>query len=193
MFTTAALLLTLAQPPQPLTEYDKLFLTVEDAVTVSDGESGRTLVFTQGRYRQELSPPEFLRALGRVEQADSYQSRHTLARVLGAGAVASVLIGMIVEVVDAASSHDGSCGPPSDPGFGACVEEMSRQIRAEVDAGASGPWLISLGIGAALFGGAIAVSPSLPEPAELRRLTDEHNRSLQRRLSGLSLRVDGRF
>jgi hypothetical protein len=193
MFTSAALLLTLAQPPQPLTEYDKLFLTVEDAVTVSNGESGRTLVFTQGRYRQQLSPPEFLRALGQVEQADSYQTRHTLARVLGAGAVASVLIWMIVEVTEAASSHGGSCGPPSDPGFGACVEEMSRQIRAEVNAGVSGRTWIFAGIAAALFGGAIAVSPALPEPAELRRLTDEHNRSLQRRLSGLSLRLDGRF
>jgi hypothetical protein len=196
MLTTAAVLITLAQAPQapaPQTEYDKQFLTVEDGVTVTDGESSRTLVFTQGKYRRELSPPEFLRALGRDEQADSYQNRRTLARVLGVGAVASMLVGMLTVVAEGVRGQGGDCGPPSDPGFGACVEEMSRQIRAEANAGAAAPLLISAGIAAALFGGAIAVYPALPEPAELRRLADEHNQTLRQRLTGVSLRVDGRF
>ncbi len=48
-------------------------------------------------------------------------------------------------------------------------------------------WVTSQ-IAVVLFGGAMVVYPSPPDPVEMRRLADEHNQVLRLRLS-----VSGRF
>jgi len=88
------------------------------------------------------------------------------------------------------SSQGQSCGATTDPGFGKCVQDMVRRGPSTQDHGEIlGSALVAIG----LFGGALAIYPAAPDPAEMRRLADEHNQALRRRLSGLSLRLQGRF
>jgi hypothetical protein len=179
MLSAAVLLFTLAQSPQPLAAYEQQFLSVEDALTVTDGSSSRDVVFTQGKYRQPLSTEDFLRAVGKAEAADTYRHRQTGAAFLAVGGLMTVLIGA-ASVIAEGTSAQNSCRP-ADPGFSRCVQDMAHHGGVDTVA-------VSGLIAAVLFGGAMVVHPSPPDPVEMRRLADEHNQALRVRLS-----VKGRF
>jgi hypothetical protein len=185
MLTAATLLFTLAQSPQPLTEFEQKFLAVQDEVTHSDdGSCDHGIAFTQGKYKRPLTAPEFLRAVGRVEQAEYYQTRRTLAGVLVGASLVTMAAGAFATMAEHAGSRR-SCGPVDDPGFSQCVQQMVENF--DQKAGMGTMW-VTAGIAAALFGGGLAVYPSFPDPVEMRRLADEHNQALRLRLS-----VKGRF
>ena len=184
MFSAAALLFTLAQTPQPLTDFEKQFLAVEDVVTVTDGSSSREQVFSQGKYKQPLSTEEFLRAVGRAEEADNRLTRQMHARLLTFGSLVSVLVGVVATAMSVGDSQP-SCGSPMDPSFSRCVQNMVRHPPGPAE---MGPFIMGATVGAVLFTSAITVYPSPPDPVQMRRLADEHNQALRLRLS-----VSGRF
>jgi hypothetical protein len=165
MLAAAALLITLSQSPQPLTDYEKQFLAAEDVVAVTDGSSSREQIFSQGKYKQPLSTEEFLRAVGRVEEADRRETGQLRARLLTFGSLVSVLVGVVATAMAGTGSQQHQPGP----------EEM-------------GPLVIGASVGAVLFASAIVVYPSPPDPVEMRRLADEHNQALRLKLS-----LSGRF
>jgi hypothetical protein len=201
MLTVAGMFMLLAQAdaapatpapsPEATAEYQQRFLAVEDLLRVSDGESSQEVVFTQGKYRKPLSTPEFLEAVGRAEEAQQYRTRKTLAGVLVVGSVAVFVAGVISAATAAsASSQGGSCGSTTDPGFSKCVQDM---VRRGPSVGGDTPFLGSALLAAGLFGGALAIYPAAPDPVEMRRLADQHNQALRRRLTGVGLRLEGRF
>jgi hypothetical protein len=181
---------TPAPSPESDADYQQKFLAVEDLLRVSDGESTQGVVFTQGKYRKPLTTPEFLEAVGHAEEAQQYRTRQTLAGVLVVGSAAVFVVGVISSATAAASSQGQSCGSTTDPGFGKCVQDM---VRRGPSLGGDTPFLGSALLAASLFGVALAVYPAAPDPAEMRRLADQHNQALRRRLTGFSLRLDGRF
>jgi hypothetical protein len=168
---------TPATPPaDALAEYQRLILNVEDVPIVSEETTARVVAFTQGRYRQPLEIPDFLQAIGRTEAAETYRTRRALSGVLAAGAFGSMLIGVLSL---ATGDPGGDCGSPSDPRFSPCVQAM---VHDRQTSRIGGPLAFSAVAAALLFTGAMVAYPARPDPVEMRRLADEHNQALARRL-----------
>jgi hypothetical protein len=73
----------------------------------------------------------------------------------------------------------GCSVPTSDPNFAeACVDGPGRALRRAIIAG-----LVGTAVGSSLIAGGLAVNPHPVEIDEVRRLADEHNVALRRRLA----------
>jgi hypothetical protein len=164
-----------ASAATPAEQYQQQMVGVDDVYASSDNGVSQFQVLYQGKYKQPLSLPAFLRAVDRPDLADEAESRQTRRTMFFVGGSAAILAGAVAGVVAAGGvqSCDAitqDCGLPAGP-------------PAAIAAGGA---LVGMG----LYLAALVTNPDPVDAPTLRRLADEHNQSLRANL-GLSALPNG--
>jgi hypothetical protein len=166
--------------PEAQVEYLSKYFTVGDRLVLTANNHYASLstdhVVYQGRYRKEVDEDAFFREVGRNDLAEAYRSRRATRRglIVAGGAV---VIGSMAYAIS--SANDTCSVPPGDPSFAeACVDGPSRALKRGVTAG-----IIGAVVGGGLILGGAAMNLHPVKPDEMRRLADEYNVSLRRRLA----------
>jgi len=168
--------------PEAQAEYLSKYYTVGNRLVVTATGSHASVntspVIYQGRYRKEVDEGDFFGEVGRNDLAESFRKRRGLRWTLFGGA-AVVAAGTVAYGVATASSKSGCNVDVSDPNFKeACIDRPGKALEKVVLAGLVGA---TVSIGLAWAG--MAVKPLPVEEHELRRLADEHNVALRRKLA----------
>lgn len=168
--------------PEARAEYDQKFLEIGESLDVvgthGNIRTEHNFDAYQGKYRKKLKEPEFFRTVGRTDLAESYEARQASAYVLF-GAGTAVILGGVVWGFAGEFSGRNNCNNVNDPGFSDCVTNKVNDL--------SPFWKVGGGIA---LGGAMWVAAFVvhqyrhpAEADEMRRLTDQHNETLHRRLA----------
>jgi len=165
--------------PEAAAEYQRQYLSVEDVLAACDGSCSHRVVFTRGKYRQPLTEAQFLSALGRSEEVELRRTRGIWTGALLVGGLTCFAVGAALEVMPAS---DPGCGAVSDPGFSRCVQQRAANPPSP---GFSSAFTIGFGASVAMFMAAALVYPGSLDAVEMRRLADQHNQALRRRLTGV--------
>lgn len=168
--------------PEAQVEYLSKYFTVGDRVVVTATDGHVSLhndhVIYQGRYRKQVDEGDFFREVGREDLAESHRNRRT-ARLGLFGAGVAVVLGTAVYTVASVTSSDDCKVPPGDPNFGeACVYGPGRAVQRGIAAA-----FIGSAIGGGLILGGLLVNPHPVGVDELRRLADDYNVGLRRKLA----------
>ncbi len=168
--------------PEAQLEYLSKYFAVGDRLVVTAIGSHATLsndhVIYQGRYRKRVDEEDFFREVGRNDLAESCQNRR-IARWGLFGAGGAVVLGTAVYAIASATSSDGCNVPTSDPNFSeACVDRPGRALQRGVTTA-----LIGAAVGGGLILGGLFANPHPVEVDEVRRLADEYNVALRRKLA----------
>ncbi len=157
--------------PEARLEYLEKYFSVGDEliVTVSNRFSQVDTSFQvyQGRYRKKVDEDEFFKQVGRADLVQSYQNRRTLKWGLLGGGIAVAVVGTAIGL-----SQQCHIDNPSDPRFDSCVR----------DTGPITTIIASITLGTLLGGGSFLVNTHPVEADEVRRLADEYNVTLRRKL-----------
>src|SRR5688572_24267110 len=84
--------------PEARREYQLHYLSVDDGLVGTSGESRTTLQLHRGKYRAPLGPSEFFRVVGRPDHAEFHDRRVKLKLGLMAAGLAAVTVGTIIQV-----------------------------------------------------------------------------------------------
>jgi len=158
--------------PEARAEYLQKYLSVGEALEITVASSYAriepTYAVYQGRYRQKLDEDDFYKLVNRNDLANSYEGRRALKVGLIVAGVAVVVGGMAY-----GAANFGCDLAPGDPRFSSeCVQKT---------------WPLTVMIASIVGGGALATSAFFVnthpvEPHDLRRLADEYNQDLRRKL-----------
>lgn len=168
--------------PEAQVEYLSKYFSVGDRLVLTATGTHASLrtthVIYQGRYRKEMDEDDFFREVGRNDLAESYRNRRVARRgLIGVGIAGA--IGTTVYALATAFGNDDCNVPVGDPNFGeACVEAPGRALGR-----AGGIFMVGLAASGGLILGAVLVNPHPVKVDELRRLADEYNVTLRRRLA----------
>lgn len=142
-------------PPTARAEYERKYLTVTDTVTVSAGESASSYDLGRGKYRKSVRDTDFLRLVGRSDQAQRLEQTRKVQLGLFSVGVIAAGVGTVVEI------HHRSKDPTSSPLAGR----------------------LSLGSGIAMMVISLLIEPRPLPASEARELADRYNQRLRQRLS----------
>jgi len=158
--------------PEARVEYLQKYLSVGEGIEIAVAGSyvkvEPTYTVYQGRYRKKLDEDVFYKLVDRTDLVRAYEGRRALRVGMVVAGVAAFVGGLAYGI-----SEMGGCNrSPGDPLFESeCVHRT-----APVAAG-----VIILG-GVALGTAAFFISPHPAEPHDMRRLADEYNQGLRRKL-----------
>lgn len=160
--------------PEAKAEYLEKYFAVGDqlviTVTPHHAKVDTSFQIYRGKYRKKIDEDDFFREVGRPDLAESYVNRRILKWGLVGGGLAIVIGGIAL-----GASKAGCSVSPGDPRFvDLCVNNDSPLIIA-----ATG-FVVG---GALAAGGAFLVNPHPVEADEIRRLADDYNGALRRKLS----------
>lgn len=168
--------------PEAQVEYLSKYFSVGDRLTLEANGTHTWLktnhVIYQGRYRKQVDEDDFYREVGRNDLAATYRTRRAVRwGLMGAGG--AILLGGAVYAFSSSSSTGECSAKPGDPNFReVCIDRPSRSMRREV-----GTAMVVVPLAIGLFAGGVFLNPRPVEPDELRRLADEYNVALRRRLT----------
>lgn len=170
----AQAVLQVAGNTQAQEEYDRSFVSFDEVRAVTHG--GQLVTRTtprQGKYMRPLEGDEFYRVIGRDDLVRQYRAnveKRNVYRVIG------VAVAVVVPVVALAAKDTEPCSW-SDPNWFDCEKSKNRaEARAVLTAVAG----VGAGIGIGVLGNLVKLDPI--DAVEARRLGDEHNQELKRRL-----------
>jgi len=169
--------------PEAQVEYLSKFFTVGDQLVVAATQNhvsvSTDFVVHQGRYHKQVDEDAFFVEVGRSDLAEQYRSRRATRRGLVGAGLAVGAAGLVYGLASAITS-DSSCNvPPGDPSFAErCVDGPGRRLQQGVTVA-----LVGGALGSGLILGGALVKPHPVEVDEVRRLADEYNVALRRRLA----------
>lgn len=171
-------------PSPPSQQYEEQYIGFDDfgGVVTHDGVVTGTVQWTvpyEGKYKKPLTGAEFYRKLGRADLAQSYTDRQALRTGLMVSGVLVAIASMVAGIASFASGHE-DCGPPTSPGFSACVD---RNVHQGPDTGTALLFLGGTLVGGGLMWAGAAVDPNPVSPVEARRLAEAYNRELRERVT----------
>jgi hypothetical protein len=163
--------------PEARLEYERSYLTVLDELSVFKGTSHTSYEVYRGKYREPVAEADFYQLVGQSEYEDFFRIRTQWRTGLAIGGGAAFLGGLIFGIADL-TANAGGCGlAPGDPGFAdQCVYHPKK-------ADLTVPIVMTL-TGAAAMLGSFAINPHPAAAPEMRRLADQYNTALRRRLTG---------
>jgi hypothetical protein len=164
--------------PEARLEYEQKYLTVVDGFEVFKGNSFKTYDVYQGKYRQPVRERDFFGIVGRPDYVDSYNTRTFIKGGLFVGGLALLVGGGVAAAVMASDSRPPSCDANDQTAFKACVEGNVHRSPPDYTV----PIAVVVG-GAALAFSSVFVNNHPVSAPEMRRLADEYNTALRRRLS----------
>jgi hypothetical protein len=159
--------------PEARVEYDQKYLTVIDEVELYKGTSFKKYEVHQGKYKNVIAEGDFFRMTGRPDYAESYESRQTTKTLLQIAGVGAIAGGVVYSAAEFIRISNIDCGL-NDPAFGQCVQSKKPDVLT--------PILLTMGGVGVLFGAGF-INPHPTTPSDMRRLADEYNAGLRRRLS----------
>jgi hypothetical protein len=135
----------------------------------------------EGKYRREVPENDFFRQVGRSDLAESYERRRALAVGLIVGG-AALFVGSVIYAITNIRTSTPCNVPVTDPAFAdKCVYHADHGDFSSVWIGMGGVGISSL----MAIGGIASYRARHPiEADEMRRLADEYNVALIRKLGG---------
>jgi hypothetical protein len=151
--------------PEAQVEFLQKYFSVGDEDALSPTYQNTSLdsrpTIYQGKYHQEITQPDFFRQVGRDDLAQEYARRRTRKVMFIGGGIAVGVAGLVAGL-------SGSCSVNNAQ---TCIANKQTILALSAVAGA----------GIATIGILVKTSPAGPE--EIRRLADQYNEGLRRRLA----------
>jgi len=153
-------------------EYEKRYIDFDEIVGINGYGAvvGRWTEPYQGKYRKPLGGSDFYQAIGRTDLVDSYRRRmanKVLLIAAGVGAMAG-------SIALAAEKERGSCAMTDFTGGCMVYNTDHPNIASSIVLGVAGA-------GAIVWGALLSAHPI--DAPEARRLADEYNKDLRRKLN----------
>lgn len=171
--------------PEARVEFERKYLLIGDQVELWVSRHFATLsptyVVYEGKYRREVPENDFFRQVGRSDLAQSYERRRALSVGLIVGS-AALFVGSAIYAFTNIRTPTPCNLPVTDPAFAdKCVYHADQGNFSSVWIGVGGVGIASL----MALGGIASYRARHPvEADEMRRLADEYNVALIRKLGG---------